>query len=201
MAMNSMGYPVNYTKSTHICWGREVGVARNVIVEAAIKAEAKYLLFLDDDVMITPDLFVRLLSHQKDIVSGLYTTKSVPSYPLVFDSEGGGVFSKWKLGDLVKVWGCGMGATLINMRVFTEGKIEKPYFQTTRMQTCRDPETGTWYFRTGTEDLYFLDKVANAGYETYVDTSVQCFHMDRRSEKLYPLEGFEKWYRRKNWRT
>lgn len=201
LALNGVGYPPNWTKVNQICWGREVGDARNYIVEQAIKANAEYLLFLDDDTMPPPNIFIKLLQHRKDIVSGLYCTKTNPSYPLMFEEPGAGCFDKWKLGDLVKVWGCGMGATLINMRVFTEGKITKPFFKTERLVACKDPQTLEWHYRSGTEDLYFLDKAMDAGYETFVDTSVQCYHHDRRSNTAYPIGTFEDWHKRGDWKT
>jgi glycosyltransferase involved in cell wall biosynthesis len=201
LAMQGIAYPPNWTKQNQIVWGREVGDARNHIVEQAIKANAEYLLFLDDDTMPPPNLFIKLLSLKKDIASGLYCTKTLPSYPLIFEREGEGCFGDWKLGDLVRVWGCGMGATLINMRVFTEGKIEKPYFKTERLAAYKDPETQGWYYRSGTEDLYFLDKAMHAGYETYVDTSLHCYHFDRNSGMMYPFGTFEEWYERGDWRT
>jgi hypothetical protein len=201
LAMQSIAYPVNFQKATSILWGKEVGVARNELVDAALKEDCEYLFFLDDDVIVPPNVFTQLYSHKKDIVSALYTTKGKPSYPLIFKKRCGGVHNTWKMGDLVKVWGCGMGATLINMRVFREGKITKPYFKTRKLEAEQDPETKRWSIGGGTEDLYFLEKAGGAGYETYVDTSIQCMHFDRKSNLMYPLEGFSKWYKGKSWRT
>jgi len=101
----------------------------------------------------------------------------------------------------VKVWGCGMGATLINMRVFTEGKIERPFFKTTKLDACKDPETLEWFFKSGTEDLYFYDKARKAGYEVYVDTSLQCVHVDKHSTIQFPRNGFKAWFEGKEYIT
>ena len=125
LAFMNIAHPVNFSKRTYVCWGREVGDARNLIVDQALNENCEFILFLDDDVIVPPNVFTQLYSHKKDIVSGLYTTKSIPSYPLVFGKPFEGCMNGWKLGDTVKAWGCGMGATLINTRVFTEGKIEK----------------------------------------------------------------------------
>jgi len=62
LSSNALAYPPNWTKTTQIAWGREVGDSRCHIVEKAIEAKAEYLLFLDDDVMVPPNLFVKLLS-------------------------------------------------------------------------------------------------------------------------------------------
>ena len=201
MASNSIAYPPNFTKTTQITWGREVGDARNHIVESAINANVEYLFFLDDDVLPPPNIFVKMLSYHKDIVSALYCTKSKPAYPLVFTESGAGCYTDWELGEIVKVWGCGLGATLIDMKVFTEDKIEKPYFKSTKLEAVKDPQTLEWFYKTGTEDLYFYDKVEKAGYDVYVDTSIQCMHFDRRSNMQFPIDGFEKWYEAKEYIT
>ena len=199
--MNSIAYPPNYTKTTQICWGREIGEARNHIVRHALHNNVQYILFLDDDVFITPDIFIKLMSHKTDIASALYCTKSDPSYPLIFESEGDGCFTDWELGDTVRTWGCGLGATLINTDIFRSGKIEEPWFKTTKLEVIKEPDHENWHFRSGTEDLFFYTKVMKAGYEVLVDTSIQCYHYDRLSRIRYPIEGFEKWYKEKRYLT
>jgi hypothetical protein len=201
LSMNSIAYPPNYTKTTQICWGREIGEARNHIVRQALKSNVQYILFLDDDVMVPPDIFLKLRNHDTDIASALYCTKSNPAYPLIFESEGDGCFEDWKLGDIIKTWGCGLGATLINTDIFRSGKIKEPWFKTTKLEAINDPDGSGWHWRSGTEDLYFYTKVMDAGYDLIVDTSVQCDHYDRLSKIRYPLEGFKQWYTSKQWKT
>ena len=201
MAMNAIAYPPNYTKTTQICWGREIGEARNHMVHNALNGGFEYILFLDDDVFPPPDIFIKLLSHQTDIASALYCTKCEPSYPLIFEDEGNGCFTDWELGDVIKTWGCGLGATLINTRIFKEGKIKEPWFKTTKLEAIGDPQGGGWHWRSGTEDLFFYTKVYDAGYELLVDTSIQCYHYDRLSRMRYPVEGFDQWYESRKWLT
>ena len=197
LALNAIAYPPNYSKSNNICWGREVGEARNHLVRQALEHNFQYLLFLDDDVLPTPDLYIKLLRHKTDIVSALYCTKSEPSYPLLFEKEGEGCFTDWELGDTVRVWGCGLGATLINLDIFRSGKISEPWFKTTKMSVVGD-DNG-WHMKSGTEDLFFYTKVMEAGYEVLVDTSIRCLHYDRLSKVRYPMEGFEQWYKNKRY--
>lgn len=46
--------------------------SRNKIIDYAIRKKYDYLLMMDSDVMATPNLLRQLLSHKKDVVSGLY---------------------------------------------------------------------------------------------------------------------------------
>ncbi len=46
--------------------------SRNKIIDYAISKNYDYLLMMDCDVMVEDDILNRLLSHEKDVVSGLY---------------------------------------------------------------------------------------------------------------------------------
>jgi len=46
--------------------------SRNKIIEYAIKKGYDYLLMMDSDVMVPPDILKKLLHNEKDICSGLY---------------------------------------------------------------------------------------------------------------------------------
>lgn len=82
------------------------------------------------------------------------------------------------------VHNCGMGVTLINTEIFK--KIEPPYFKTRK--DLYQNEKGQWTKEYGTEDLYFCEKVFNAGGKILVDTGIFCLHRDRVTGEDYPRD-------------
>jgi hypothetical protein len=60
-----------------------VNVGRNTIAQGSLTAD--YLLFIDSDMEFPVWGLERLLSHDKDIVGGLYYKKGEPHCPLVYE--------------------------------------------------------------------------------------------------------------------
>lgn len=162
----------------------EVGEARNECVEKAREAGAAHILFIDYDVMPPPNALVRLLSHKLPIVGGVYHSKSVPSYPLLWVKGWPGAFEDYEMGDLVSVSGMGMGCTLIRMDVFD--KLEKPYFKTIPGYVNENPNVVLPHM---TEDTYFCDKARKAGFDVVADTGIQAYHVDWMSGVSYHGEN------------
>lgn len=202
--------------------GKEVGDARNEIVAKALAAEegdtpmrCSHVLFLDDDVLFHPDVLLKLLSHQRPIVSGLYYAKTSVPQPLVLHGEFGGLAKSWTPGDLVECAGHGMGLTLIDADVFRtlrdEGAIGTDphgfpaWFQTTRDQALvQQPGIAAGVFNQ-TEDMRFLDLARARGYQPAVDTSPQAFawHFDSKRMTGYPAAQWREWHQTGNitWMT
>jgi hypothetical protein len=183
-----------------------VADARNLIVASAIEKNMEWLLFIDHDVIIPPDTFLRLNDYIREdkypIVSGIYWTRSVPSEPLIYRGRGNSYFAKWKLGDKVMADGTHMGCTLINMKVIRAlwdkseeyqiaGYTVRRVFETPA-KIWYDSETGNMNAFTGTEDLFWCDRVRDEGilkaagypefqkmkYPILIDTGISCYHMD-----------------------
>jgi GT2 family glycosyltransferase len=135
--------------------------ARNLIVLEAQKQNANYILFVDDDQILTPDLFFRLFSHQKDVVAALAFGRVQPYRPCVYSWETSRENGNLMVRDrpdliktgLQKVDAVGMGAMLIRMDVFKR-LGPQPWF--------KFDEVG--------EDLTFCDRCAQKGIPVYCDT-------------------------------
>lgn len=151
----------------------EVADARNECVKIAREAGAEWLFFVDYDVMPPPNALVKLISHDRPIVGGVYHSKSIPSWPLLYVKGWPGAFEDYEKGDLVSVHGMGMGCTLIKMEVFD--KIDPPWFKTVPGYVKENPNVVLPHL---TEDTYFCDKARAAGFEIVADTEVQCPHVD-----------------------
>ena len=160
----------------------EVGVARNMCVEAALAAPKKpdFLLFVDDDCLPPWDGFIRLHERGLPIVAGMYFLKQRPSYPLLWRNERMGYLRPgidFKEGDLVEVDGTGCGFLLVRTEVFEA--IERPWFKTG--PTLSDVEDRGRH----TEDAFFFEKARAAGFKVFVDTAVRVGHEDRATGKVW----------------
>lgn len=164
--------------------GADVAVARNLLAEKA-KEVADYIFFIDDDVLPPINTITKLLSHDKDIVCGLYFAKQEPHFPQIFlknyedDLSKDDPTPKWtgrydcienyKRDALIEIDTCGAGCMLIKADVFK--KLKLPYFQ----YIPKGEDTP----RKG-EDFYFCEKARDAGYKIYCDTSIICKHIGRK---------------------
>lgn len=184
--------------------GKEVGHARNEIVAKALAlgdddptVRCSKILFLDDDLLFHPDLLLKLLSLDRPIASGLYYTKSSVPTPLVLHDEYDGTAKSWTPGDLVECSAHGMGLCLIDADIFRRLRDETDlgvdafgypnWFQTVRDAKIERPD-GIPRVYNGTEDVYFLKRVKELGYQPVVDTSAQTFawHLDTKQMRAYP---------------
>ncbi len=108
----------------------KVASARNKIVEAAIKENLDHVLFIDSDHLI-PENMLRLLLENADaaMVSGLICKRAYPyeTVAFVFSNEDNlqlvNIYARDKV---LKVDGCAMGCTLINIEQLK--LLKKPYF-------------------------------------------------------------------------
>lgn len=147
--------------------GYAVDVSRTMLVEDAIENNADYILWIDDDQIPPIDTLKRLLSHGKDIVTGLYVGKNV-------DCNASTVFRKTERdtynpfvakaliehGGLYEIDACGMGCCLTSVEALK--KIGEPWFK---------------YSKAFGEDIFFCRRAQEAGFKIYVDTDVHVGHM------------------------
>jgi len=184
----------------------QVADAQNLIAKHAIEKEFQWLLFLEHDVLIPPDCFVRFNDYMRNprvpIVSGLYYTRSRPAEPLIFRGRGTSYYDKWKMGDLVWCDGIPTGIMLIHVGILKAMWDESPeymvgsncarrIFNSPRQQWL-DPESYQYNTLTGTSDLDWCTRVIEgryfekAGWPRFqtvkypflVDTRIFCRHID-----------------------
>lgn len=193
-----------------------VANAQNICVKEAIERDFEWMLFIEDDVILPPDAFVKfnryMRSERYPIVSGLYFSKSKPSDPLVFRGKGTSSYTDFKIGEKVWVDGVPTGCLLIHMGLMREIWNDSPEYTVNGIKTRRvfreprdlffDPETGQINSTSGTSDLDWCwrvkedgyleksgwDSVAKKKYPFLVDTSIFCRHIDINTMDEYPLE-------------
>ena len=150
--------------------GADVATARNILAERAMMI-SDYILFLDDDIIPPTDTLKRLLSHQKDFVSALCFGRRHPFAPNIYEKVSKGkyeIIERYESGKLIEVDAVGGACMLIKTKVFQS--LKKPYF---------------WYIPENEEigekgeDIYFCEKMKEAGYRIYCDTSIICKHIGK----------------------
>lgn len=149
--------------------------ARERLCEAALASEVDYLFMVDDDMLVDPDIFYKLVKHDKDICAALAFTRNPDHKPVIFETvEGydrsvGKSYGRTRFAvnyprnQLVECDAVGFGAVVIKANVIRKMK-----------------ESGqTWFFgmeQTG-EDVSFCIKARKLGFSVWMDTSVKTGHL------------------------
>lgn len=193
--------PMNYTTAD----------AQNIIVRDALVGKYEWLLLLEQDNLIPPDLFIKLNEYMRSkeapVVSGLYFTKSDPPEPMVYMKSGGSFDQGWKMGDKVWCWGVPTGCILIHNSILQAVWDESPEYELWGNKVRRvfeapakvwyDPQVG-YQSASGTSDLNFCDKVIKnhifrkAGWKEFdnnprpflCDTNIFCWHIRNDGQKF-----------------
>jgi len=148
-----------------------VHVGRNVIAQ---QAQTDYLLFVDSDIEFPVWGLERLISHNKDIVGGMYFRKASPHFPLVYK------FKNWEHeciqnppSELFKCDGLGTGFLLIKKKVLTalfdKKFVAKNGFPFNFMQKPNGQDIG--------EDLAFCIRARKKGFKIWCDPSIPLLHV------------------------
>ncbi len=164
-----------------VSWkGLPVQVSRNATVSDAQKLKAKYLFFLDSDVIPPAYAITRLMSWRLPIVSGLYYSKR--GYPAAWkadpeltDKYAPIDFTGFKNEGLVECDVLPMGCCLIDLRVFDViPHGDKGWFEWSAFNPR--VEAGL------SEDFSFCKKAREYGFRLWVDSGCRCVH-----ETIAPL--------------
>lgn len=142
---------------------------RNLMIDMAINHNCTHIMFIDDDVLVSKDALMKLLSHDKDIACGLYLMRAFPHQPVAFDHQNSEGMVRWlqltpSLNGLIEVESTGLGCVLINLNVFKS--LEKPYIR------LGEVEKDHWC-----DDLGFYKRAKEAGYVIWLDLDIRCGHV------------------------
>lgn len=206
---SAQGFDLNYSVFNY-----SIDDAYNLITLKALELKVDWLIIIEDDVLVPPDLFIRFAQYMdagdEPVVSGLYYTKSEPAEPLVFRGRGNGAFHDFALGKKITVDGLPMGCLLIHSSILryvwdhseqyqtVDGQVVNRVFETPR-RVAFDPQKGVER-QEGTQDLFFFDRViemdvlkktgwkkaARRKWPFLCDTKIFCKHIDRQTGRQYP---------------
>ena len=152
-----------------LCHERSPAAGRNLIVEQALLNNCSHVLFIDDDMAYRPNALLQLLEHDKEIISGLYYSRSYPHQPLIFnnfDGLGHAIFIH--LGDreerLIRISAAGLGFCLIKTDIFR--RMDKPWFRLGEL------DSEQWC-----DDVGFFYRVKKNEIQVFCDTECMIGHM------------------------
>lgn len=143
--------------------------SRNAIVEHALEIGYDYIMWIDSDMILPKDTLLKLLAHDKDIVSGVYRHKLLFGEHAVakrYKEDAKDTYEDIPLKEirekeqLMEIDGVGFGCVLTKVDMFRH--IKKPWFS---------------FSKNMGEDIYFCRKAQKAGYKIFLDTSILCDHI------------------------
>jgi len=148
--------------------GTTIAIARNKLVE--FSKDSDYLLFLDSDMVMPPDLIERLLSHDKEVVSAMAYQRKYPFKPTILKLvKEPADYAPAKIEEeLQEVDAVGCACLLIKTDVFK--KLDPPYFDFSVYK--QGQAVG--------EDIKFCQKLKEKGIKIFVDTELECGHITDR---------------------
>lgn len=146
------------------------------------KVDYDYIMWIDSDMVFTPDQFFRLIDADKDIVSGLYKMQNNIHYATVekwdhdffvkngsYEFLNAGMVARKK--ELFPVAYTGFGWILMKKGVFES--LEYPWFQ----PTWKEYEYKGKQIKEFTmEDVAFCDLIQQKGYQIWIDPKVVVGH-------------------------
>jgi FkbM family methyltransferase len=163
--------PPGYETTFQFFWGYQVDQVRNLIAHWTVNGGYDYLFAVDSDISFPPDTLLKLLSHDKDLVCGVYIQRIPGKHTIEVmrrNANGGITHVDWaeiKDQGLVPIDGCGFGCALVKADMLRT--MEYPQFL---YKSAID------HANTISEDVYFCMKAAEKGYKLWCDTSVICDH-------------------------
>lgn len=147
--------------------------ARDKIAMDVLASGVDYVMWLDSDITYDPDIIVRLMAHDKDMVTGLYHKRTAPYTPCVYKLDGEKLvpYLDYPEDKLFKVEAAGFGCMLVKASVIKTVHA--------KWGGCFFPVNGV-----GGEDLSFIRRAKECGIEVWCDPTVKCGHIGRQI--IYP---------------
>lgn len=158
--------PEGYETTFQTFYGYRVDQVRNLIADWVVRGY-NYLFAVDHDVTFAPDTLKKMLSHNVDVVSGIYRQRVPEQHIEIYDLDQRRLKIEEVYGKpLVRIGGCGFGCVLVKREVFI--KVGYPQFE---YHPALD------HNNTISEDNDFCRKVTNAGFSIWCDPSILCGHI------------------------
>jgi hypothetical protein len=168
---------------TQLRWAQDslIAHARNVCVAKFMETDCTDMVFLDSDVACGPGVFTRLLSHQVDMVAGVYRVKSDEErYPVAGLDEGSTQDTETGLWEVKHV-----PFGLVRMRRSVIEKMQAAWPDDWFHANCADQIKCHALFNTEIrdrqfhgEDFYFCRKWREIGGRIYVDPEFMLAHVN-----------------------
>jgi glycosyltransferase involved in cell wall biosynthesis/2-polyprenyl-3-methyl-5-hydroxy-6-metoxy-1,4-benzoquinol methylase/GT2 family glycosyltransferase len=166
--------PEGYRVDFQTFYGYNIDQVRNLMAHYTIENNYDYIFYLDSDIILPNNTLLKLLSDDKDIVSGMYIQRRTHAQiPEMYTWNDKGGMRNMKPDEttprgLVEIAACGFGGVLIKKDVLED--VGYPYFVYKHSIDFKD---------TVSEDVDFCMKAVDKGYKIYLDTDIQYQHIAR----------------------
>jgi len=163
--------------------------SRNKILEYGVENGYSHILMLDSDVIPPKDIVEELLGCDKAIVSGIYYNYFNISGKIQYQPVAWAYFTKKEFAELKRLYPDFVGSKNRNemKRYLTEDEVNSGELMSVAvpsggaMLIRREVFEGVRYGKdtdkgTG-EDIYFLERAKELGFEPYCFTKVKCEHL------------------------
>jgi len=166
--------PEGYEVDFQYFYGYNVDQVRNLIADWTVRSY-DYLFSVDHDIAFAPDTLVKLLAHDKPIVTGVYRQRKEEQILEVYDHLHHNIpWAALKQWSFVEICGCGLGCVLIKSEVFKA--VGYPQFV---YHSALD------HTNTVSEDLDFCMKARKLGYGIWCDVTIVC---DHHGDRVFRIE-------------
>jgi glycosyltransferase involved in cell wall biosynthesis len=159
--------PEGYEVDFNFFWCYMIDQGRNEIANYAIGNGYDYLLAIDSDIEVPKDALKKMLSHDKDLVCGMYRMRRPQEVIELYDTNYHLIPPQVlkSINGLIEIGGCGFGCVLVKTSVLAHvGYPQFFYHQAFRFD------------QTFSEDNDFCQKARNKGHKLYCDTTIRCRH-------------------------
>ena len=155
--------------------GMPYDMARNTICDIALREGYRYVFMMDSDVIPPNDAILRLIRHNKPIISGVYHRRSPPvGIPVM--QKGGQWVTSYPANAIIEVDVVGAGCLLIRRDVLEKLPPIRPGHRWFDWKVNYNGLPGQ--NRPGmSEDFEFCYQCRQNGIPILVDTSVQARHI------------------------
>ena len=169
--------------------GMEVGESYNNMIQSILDnpelSQWKYILTIEEDNCPPADGLLKLYENidKYDVVQGLYWTKGEGGQPMIYGDPKAmpkNFIPQMPIPNTIQqANGLGMGFNLFKLDIFKDPNVPKPWFKT--VQEVISGQGARAY----TQDLYFYENAAKAGYKFACDTRVLVGHYDFNADKMW----------------
>jgi len=163
-----------------------IELARNDLVERALKHNPDYIFFIDSDMILPQNILDELINMDKDISSALYFMRAPPFKPIakIMKDDLFCIINTIPLNQIIEVGAVGLGCCLIKKEVFEKIKEKEKKIFDTKEQTVNNKT------QLLSEDTFFCLKAKESGFKIFLNTGLICKHIG----KSYVDENFYNFY-------
>ena len=196
--------PLNCVMSYLVESGRMSAEARQIMTKKAIRMNPKYILYWDDDTLPEPMGLYRLhawmeMHPEAGAISGIYTTRTDPPVPLIFEKHGQGAAWDIPMGPgtgATPIFGAGAGFLLARIEAIVDviarmtaenNGVEVPIWQDMQVITTNDACEADKFTAIWGHDVRFCRLLNEHDWPVYAHGDVICKHYDIEENKMYTV--------------